>query len=142
MLLGGGPFKDSLPNPTAESVDQDDNGIPRFSMAAGNFCEIYKTVEHSNSFDSVVTCFFVDTAPVILDYIETIWHVLKEGGIWINLGISFHYLAVLSVWMLILNILLFPGPLLYHWVNDVESNNDERYHQSLEVINPVIRKFL
>ena len=25
------------------------------------------------------------------------------------------------------------GPLLYHWVTDVEDNNDPRYEQSVEV---------
>ena len=25
------------------------------------------------------------------------------------------------------------GPLLYHWVSDVEDNNDPRYEQSVEV---------
>lgn len=43
-------------------------------------------------------------------YIETIFHVLKPGGFWLNLG-----------------------PLLYHWVADIDNNQDERYKESIEV---------
>jgi carnosine N-methyltransferase len=64
----------------------------KFSMAAGNFCEIYGGPDNKEAWDCVVTCFFVDTAPVVMEYIETIQHCLKPGGVWINLG-----------------------PLLYHW---------------------------
>jgi hypothetical protein len=30
-------------------------------------------------------------------------------------------------------IYIYIGPLLYHWVSDVEDNNDPRYRQSIEV---------
>ena len=87
---------------------------PRFSMAAGDFVEIYgkkSNINDNNRVDAVVTCFFLDTAPIILDYIETIDHILKPGGVWINLG-----------------------PLLYHWEKDQDyGNNDPRYNQSIEV---------
>jgi ubiquinone/menaquinone biosynthesis C-methylase UbiE len=36
--------------------------------------------------DAVVTCFFIDTAKNIVDYLETIHKVLKKGGVWINAG--------------------------------------------------------
>lgn len=39
--------------------------------------------------DCVATCFFIDTAHNVLDYIETIWNILKPGGVWINLGKSY-----------------------------------------------------
>ena len=42
--------------------------------------------------DGMVTCFFMDTAPVVFEYVETIWSCLKAGGVWVN-----------------------QGPLLYHW---------------------------
>ena len=70
-------------------------------MITGEFVEVYnnKPNEVSNwiKFDSVVTCFFLDTARNILDYIETIFTTLKDRGVWVNFG-----------------------PLLYHWadVND------------------------
>ncbi|XP_061117302.1 carnosine N-methyltransferase isoform X2 [Conger conger] len=54
-----------------------------FSMVAGDFQEVYT---EPNSWDCVTTCFFIDTAHNVIDYIETIWNILKPGGVWINLG--------------------------------------------------------
>ena len=42
--------------------------------------------------DAVLTCFFIDTAQNIVSYIETIARLLREGGVWINLGpLLFHF---------------------------------------------------
>lgn len=41
--------------------------------------------------DCVATVFFVDTAHNIIAYIETIWHILKPGGYWMNLGVCVVY---------------------------------------------------
>lgn len=42
----------------------------------------------SDSWDCVATCFFIDTAHNVIQYVETIWKILKPGGVWINLGES------------------------------------------------------
>jgi carnosine N-methyltransferase len=86
--------------------------FPRLSMAAGDFVELYgeNSSDAKSSYDGILTCFFVDTAPVVVDYIETIWHLLKPGGVWVNLG-----------------------PLLYHWTTDSDNNGDGRYDQSIEL---------
>ncbi|KAG8455258.1 hypothetical protein GDO86_001454 [Hymenochirus boettgeri] len=72
--------------------DVDPNGLPptaNFSMTAGDFQEIYS---ENNYWDCIATCFFIDTAHNVLDYIETIWKILKPGGIWINLGpLLYHF---------------------------------------------------
>eukprot|EP01122_Echinamoeba_exundans_P012048 TRINITY_DN4961_c0_g1_i1.p1 TRINITY_DN4961_c0_g1~~TRINITY_DN4961_c0_g1_i1.p1 ORF type:complete len:392 (+),score=57.30 TRINITY_DN4961_c0_g1_i1:31-1206(+) len=61
-----------------------------FSYAAGDFVEIYSG--QPDHWDAVCTCFFIDTANSIFDYIETIWNILKPGGVWINLGpLLYHY---------------------------------------------------
>jgi len=61
-----------------------------FSYAAGDFTEIYS--EQSASWDSICTCFFIDTANNVIQYIETIYKILKPGGTWINLGpLLYHY---------------------------------------------------
>jgi hypothetical protein len=40
----------------------------------------------------VATCFFLDTANNVLEYVETIHEILKPGGVWINLGpLLYHY---------------------------------------------------
>ena len=61
-----------------------------FSMVAGEFVEVYK--KQLEEWDSVVTCFFIDTANNIIEYIETIYKILKPGGVWINFGpLLYHY---------------------------------------------------
>mgnify|MGYP000359393137 CR=1 FL=1 len=37
-----------------------------------------------NAWDVFVTCFFLDTAPNVIEYIETIWRILKPGGVWVR----------------------------------------------------------
>ena len=32
--------------------------------------------------------FFIDTAHNIIQYLETIFHILKPGGYWINMGMN------------------------------------------------------
>ncbi|XP_066567242.1 carnosine N-methyltransferase isoform X1 [Amia ocellicauda] len=83
-----------------------------FSMVAGDFQEVYT---EPNSWDCVATCFFIDTAHNVIDYIETIWNILKPGGTWINLG-----------------------PLLYHFENMA---NELSIELSYEDIKAVILKY-
>ena len=58
----------------------------RMAMSAGDFCVLYKGDEYAACFDAVATCFFVDTAPNLIAYVETVRHCLRPGGVWINLG--------------------------------------------------------
>ena len=58
----------------------------RMTMTAGDFCDLYRRPENSEAFDAVTTCFFIDTAPNVIHYIETIRSCLKAGGIWANVG--------------------------------------------------------
>ena len=86
--------------------------LPPLGMSSGDFVQLFgpATPAAAGSYDCVLTCFFVDTAPNVIDYLDTIFHALRPGGYWINLG-----------------------PLLYHWTNDSESNGDERFDQSIEL---------
>lgn len=86
------------------------------SMCAGEFLLVYgKDVE---KWDSVVTCFFIDTAPNVLEYLKVVHRCLKPGGVWIN-----------------------GGPLLWHWQNSgprsasegASEGQDERYETSIEL---------
>jgi carnosine N-methyltransferase len=36
-------------------------------MAAGNFMEIYGNAQNAGQWDAVITCFFIDTAPVVIE---------------------------------------------------------------------------
>ena len=63
-----------------------------FSMIAGDFLEIYGRAEELSSWDCVVTCFFLDTAQNVLEYLRAIFGALKPGGLWINLGpLQYHF---------------------------------------------------
>lgn len=75
------------------------------SMTAGSFVDLYGPpnlmysetyssdpvanqfrTENHERFDVLATCFFLDTASNIIDYLKAIFHCLKPGGIWINFG--------------------------------------------------------
>ena len=72
----------------SEELAKTDTG--EMSMVAGEFCRIYK--DKFNYFDSTVTCFFIDTANNIIRYVEIIHDILKDGGLWINIGpLLYHY---------------------------------------------------
>ena len=84
------PFKKiSIPDENlAEELSKTDTG--EMSMVAGEFCHVYK--DKINFFDGIVTCYFIDTANNIIEYIETIHNIVKIGGIWINFGpLLYHY---------------------------------------------------
>ena len=51
--------------------------IPDFSMVAGDFQQVYAT--QVGCWDCLVTCFFLDTAPVVIEYIELIHQLLRPG---------------------------------------------------------------
>lgn len=69
-----------------------------FSMVAGEFMEVYSKQSGKSlsdcpdRWDAVVTCFFIDTAHNIVEYLQTIYAILKKGGIWVNIGpLLYHY---------------------------------------------------
>lgn len=76
-----------------EIPDTQINVIPKdveFSMVAGEFVDVYS--KQDQNWDCVVTCFFIDTAKNVLEYLEIIHKILKKGGKWINLGpLLYHY---------------------------------------------------
>lgn len=81
-----------------------------FSMSAGDFLEVYtKEAE----WDCVATCFFIDCAQNVAEFIDAIYYILKPGGLWINLG-----------------------PLLYHY-SDVK--NEKSVEPSFEVVCNAIK---
>ena len=78
---------------TDDIIDEDNSQQQQqFSMAAGDFVGIYRHPREQGKWDGVVSCFFLDAAPNVIEYIQIIHSMLKEDGIFINFG-----------------------PLLYHW---------------------------
>jgi len=62
------------------------------SMCAGDFVEVYGAPEHLNQWDAVATCFFIDTAHNVVEYLSIIARCLKPGGVWVNFGpLLFHW---------------------------------------------------
>lgn len=63
-----------------------------FAMAAGDFLEIF---DEEGSFDAVATCFFIDTAHNVFQYIDAIVALLPVGGVWVNLGpLLWHFAGI------------------------------------------------
>ncbi|XP_060661785.1 carnosine N-methyltransferase isoform X1 [Drosophila nasuta] len=77
-------------------------------MAAGDFLEVYKTPD---AYNCVATCFFIDCANNVIDFIRTIYKILVPGGIWVNLG-----------------------PLLYHYSDVQGQNSIEPTYEDLVII--------
>ncbi|KAK6918000.1 Carnosine N-methyltransferase [Dillenia turbinata] len=85
-----------------------------FSMCGGDFVEVYSDPLQEGVWDAVVTCFFIDTAHNIVEYIEIISRLLKDGGVWINLG-----------------------PLLYHFADMYGQEDEMSIELSLEDVKRV-----
>lgn len=47
------------------------------SMSAGDFVDVYARPHYANSFDCVATCFFLDCAHNIIEFVEIIHRILK-----------------------------------------------------------------
>lgn len=82
-------------------AEQKDKPIGSMTMVAADFLCLYSDEAHEESYDAVATVFFLDTAPNLIRYLETIFWCLKPGGILIN-----------------------NGPLLWHFENNVPGSRD------------------
>ncbi|KAI8609334.1 N2227-like protein, partial [Chytriomyces sp. MP71] len=83
-------------------------GIPEsadFSMVAGDFLEIYGGYKERGAWDVLVSCYFIDTAKNIFEYLGVIWNALKPGGVWINHGpLLYHFEGMRSEMSIELNL--------------------------------------
>ncbi|KAF8248344.1 N2227-domain-containing protein [Wilcoxina mikolae CBS 423.85] len=75
-LLRAVTFPDTLPSREA---------LTRLKLVEGDFLSVFLPHE-KEAFDVVTTLFFIDTARNIVAYLETIYTLLKPGGVWVNLG--------------------------------------------------------
>lgn len=67
------------------------------SYTIGDFVRAYSSPSRQSSFDVIVTCFFIDTATNIYEYISVIKYILRNGGRWINYGpLQWHQNALLT----------------------------------------------
>ncbi|TFY59989.1 hypothetical protein EVG20_g7589 [Dentipellis fragilis] len=93
-----------------------------FSLVAGDFEEIYGMQDETAAdepqaghWDAILTCFFIDTAKNIVNYLRIMHKILAPGGVWINLG-----------------------PLLWHFENN--SSNDPSIELDLEEVKALARQ--
>ncbi|KAF9606631.1 hypothetical protein IFM89_027290 [Coptis chinensis] len=78
-----------------------------FSMCGGDSVEVYSDSNQEGAWDAVVTCFFLDTAHNIVEYIEIISRILKD--VWINLGpLLYHFADAYGTEDVTLSLSLFP----------------------------------
>ena len=54
------------------------------SFTVGDFVTTYANTH--KRYDAIITCFFIDTASNIFDYLAIIHNALKDGGEWIHVG--------------------------------------------------------
>ena len=74
--------------------DEDINlqGKGTITLTGGDFVKLF--YPKKDNYDCVITCFFIDTAKNVFEYIDVISNVLKKGGIWINFGpLSYHWIG-------------------------------------------------
>ena len=76
-------FPDNQTYSNAKSKNDQESSL---SYTVGDFLEIYSTTSKRGRYGSIVTCFFIDTASNIYEYLLVIRNVLTSGGIWINVG--------------------------------------------------------
>ncbi|KAH8172458.1 hypothetical protein LIA77_06713 [Sarocladium implicatum] len=53
-------------------------------LTEGDFTSVFS--DDTDTYDVVLTYFFIDTARNLMSYLDTIKRVLKPGGYWVNLG--------------------------------------------------------
>ena len=93
MLLRGQkmniPVSDQVKSVTIPDI-QPDLGERQMAMIAGDFTEVY--ADRREEFDCVCSCFFIDTAHNIIEYLRIIHSLLKKNGKWINQGpLLYHF---------------------------------------------------
>ena len=60
--------------------------LPRLSDTFRHIEDDFLQLDHGDSYDYIVTQFFIDTSTNIIATLEQIYNLLRPGGTWINLG--------------------------------------------------------
>ncbi|KAL7721693.1 carnosine N-methyltransferase [Entamoeba marina] len=101
MLLTSAFILDYVKEPKAYSIFPwvtDTNNVLRFKDQVSKMClpDVVPNLGNRSIIEMVLMLlllvFFIDTAHNIIEYINTIYNLLVDGGIWINLGpLLYHY---------------------------------------------------
>lgn len=69
-----------------------DPGQAQVTMQAGDFLVEYNHDRCRGAYNCVATCFFIDTAKNVIEYVQQISRLLSTGGLWINFGpLLYHF---------------------------------------------------
>lgn len=104
----------SIPDMDPFEMVQSSHPGTDFSMAAGDFASIYS--QDKMAWDGIVACFFLDTSPSIVEYLQVAYDMLKPGGVLIHFG-----------------------PLLWHWSGPAMRPNDgapDEYRRRFSHLDP------
>lgn len=82
--------EDQLRSVTIPDADPTDLPNENMSMTMGDFLQVYTD---EDSCDCIASCFFMDTARNPIVYLETMFRILKPGGILVNLGPLLYHFA-------------------------------------------------
>ncbi|KAH8888834.1 N2227-domain-containing protein [Thozetella sp. PMI_491] len=88
-------------------------GTGEMSMCAADFLCLYSDEEHADAYDAVASVFFLDTAPNLLRYLQTIFYCIKPGGFLVNFG-----------------------PLLWHFENNAPGSGSDGEHDTSGIADP------
>lgn len=77
------PANDQLKEVDFPDVDLLSSERGELSMVAGEFLDLYN---EENVWNSVVTCFAIESSHSIVSYVRRIAKILKIGGVWVNHG--------------------------------------------------------
>ncbi len=103
----------SVPDIDCASTMASRQGTGQMSMCAADFLCLYGDEEHRDMYDAVASVFFLDTAPNLLRYLETIFYCLKPGGVLVNFG-----------------------PLLWHFENSAPGTESEGENDTSGIADP------
>ena len=76
-----------------ERIQEEGVTFGDMSMIAGDFTEVYSKPKELGAWQAVCTCFFIDTAHDIVEYMRMIYDLLAPGGLWINVGPLLYHFA-------------------------------------------------
>ena len=106
----------------------------RLSYTLGDFVTTYGSKQRRGKYGSVVSCFFIDTATNIYEYLAVISSALCSGGLWVNVGpVQWHQNALVQPSGLELKMLIQGfGFEILTWSIDAEGVNyrHDQDHQS------------
>jgi N2227-like protein. len=79
-------FPDEVDEALVDLVNIENVKRGTLSYTIGDFVEVYSQLAFKAKYGALLTCFFIDTASNIMEYLLTIRNVLVSGGVWVNVG--------------------------------------------------------